>query len=61
MENLGDEPDKTRFTFMNLFMKQKYLKETEEVQDSVRKHWEELKAGAGVDADREDKNTVYQK
>jgi hypothetical protein len=58
-ENPGDELDKTRFTFMNLFMKQKYLEETEEVKDSVRKRREDLKAG--VDTDGDDKNTAYQK
>ena len=58
-ENTGNELDKTRFAFMNSFMKEKYLEETEEVQNSVRKHREELKAE--VDADGEDKNTAYQK
>jgi hypothetical protein len=57
-ENPGDEPDKTRFTFMNSFMKQKYLEETEEVQNNVRKRREELKAEVG--ADGEDKNVAYQ-
>ena len=57
-ENPGEEPDKTRFTFMNSFMKQKYQEETEAVQDSVRKCREELKAG--TDADGEDKDTAYQ-
>jgi hypothetical protein len=58
-ENPGDELDKTRFTFMNSFIKQKYLEETEEVQNNVRERREELKAE--VDADGEDKNTAYQK
>jgi len=60
-ENPGDELDKTRFTFMNAFMKEKYLEETEEVQTSVRKRWEELKAEIGADANGEDKNLAYQK
>jgi len=54
-ENPGTELDKTRFTFM----KEKYLEQTEEVQSSVRKRREDLKAE--VDADGEDKNTTYQK
>ena len=58
-ENPGDELNKTRFTFMNSFMKEKYLEETEEVQSSVRKHREELKAE--IYADGEDKNLAYQK
>ena len=37
VENPGDKLDKTRFTFMNSFMKQKYLEETKEVQNNVRK------------------------
>ena len=44
---------------MNLFMKEKYLEETEEVQNSVRKCQEELKAE--VNTDGEDKNIAYQK
>ena len=59
VENPGTELDKTRFTFMNSFMKEKYLEQTEEVQSSVRKCREDLKAE--VDADGEDKNTTYQK
>ena len=43
---------------MNSFMKQKYLEETEEVQNNVRKRREELKAEVG--ADGEDKNVAYQ-
>ena len=59
MENPDDELDKTRFMFMNLFMKDKYLEETEEVQNSVRKCQEELKAE--IYADGEDKNLAYQR
>ena len=44
---------------MNSFMKQKYLEETEEVQNNVRKHREELKVEVGTDG--EDKNEAYQK
>ena len=57
--NPDDELDKTRFTFMNSFMKDKYLEETEEVQNSVRKPREELKAE--IYADGEDKNLAYQR
>lgn len=58
-ENPGNELDKTRFKFMNSFMKEKYLEEMEEVQSSVRKRREELKAE--IYADGEDKNLAYQK
>lgn len=58
-ENPGKDSNKTQFTFMNSIMKQKYQEETKDVQNSVRKCREELKAG--TDADREDKSTVYQK
>ena len=58
-ENPDDELDKTRFTFMNSFMKDKYLEEMEEVQNSVSKHREELKAE--IYANGEDKNLAYQR
>jgi len=57
-ENPGNKLDKTRFMFMNAFMKEKYLEEMEEVQTSVRKQWEELRAE--IDADGH-KNLAYQK
>ena len=58
-ENPGTKLDQTRFTFMNSFMKEKYREQTEEVQSSVKKRQEELKAE--VDTNGEDKNTEYQK
>ena len=42
-EKPGEELDETRFTFMASFMRQKYLEETDEVQETVRKRREELK------------------
>lgn len=63
-ENPGTEPDETRFTFMASFMRQKYLEESEEVQNEVRKRREELKTELKEDGEGEEegeeKNLVYQ-
>jgi hypothetical protein len=57
-ENPGKELDQTRFSFMASFMRQKYLEQTEDVQNNVRKRREELKAELEVEG--EDKNNAYQ-
>ena len=54
------ELDKTRFTFMNSFLKQKYLEETEEVQEKVRKRREELMNDLEDEEDGEQKIVDYQ-
>jgi hypothetical protein len=57
----GDEPEETRFGFMASFMRQRYLEETEEVQNNVRKRREELKTEIEDDEEGEEKNFTYQK
>ena len=59
-ENPGKELDKTRFTFMNSFLKQKYLEETEEVQEKVRNRREELMNDMEDEEDGEQKTVDYQ-
>ena len=58
-EKPGEELDETCFTFMASFMRQKYLEETNKVQETVRKCREELKnkieGGEG-----DEKNVGYQ-
>jgi hypothetical protein len=59
-EKPGEELDETRFTFMASFMRQKYQEETEEVQESVKKRREELKAEVEDEGDGNEKNLAYQ-
>ena len=58
-ENAAEELDVTRFMFMASFMRQKYLEETEEVQNKVKRRREELKEELEIEG--EDKNVDYQK
>ena len=58
VEKPGEKIDETRFTFMASFMKQKYSEESEEIQDSVRKRCDELKAEVNVEGG--DKNAAYE-
>jgi len=58
-ENPGKELDETRFSFMASFMRQKYLEETEDVQNNVKKRREELKAE--YEGEGAEKNRAYQK
>ena len=58
VEKPGEKIDETRFTFMASFMKQKYSEESEEIQDSVRKRRDELKAEVNVEGG--DKNAAYE-
>jgi len=55
-----EELDETRFSFMASFMRQKYLEETEEVQNDVRKRREELKAEVKDEEEGDEKNVAYQ-
>ena len=59
-EKPGERFDGSRFLFMALFMRKKYLEETEEVQESVRKRRDELKAEIEEDRDGDEKNLAYQ-
>jgi hypothetical protein len=56
----NEELDETRFSFMASFMRQKYLEETEEVQNDVRKRREELKAEVKDEEEGDEKNVAYQ-
>ena len=47
-----------QFTFMSSFMRQKYLEESEEVQNNIRRGRDELKVE--LDVEGEDKNHAYQ-
>lgn len=58
-ENPGKEFSESWFVFMNSFIKQKYLEETEEVKISVRKRQEELKDA--FEPEGLQKNTLNQK
>ena len=58
-EKPSEELDETRFTFMASFMRQKYLEETNEVQEKVRQRREELKSENGG-GEGEEKNVGYQ-
>jgi formylmethanofuran dehydrogenase subunit C len=58
-ENLGKEFNESRFAFMNSFIKEKYLEETEEVKINVRKRREELKDAFEVEG--AEKNASYQR
>lgn len=60
-EKPGERFDGSRFSFMASFMRKKYLEETEEVQESVRKRRDELKAEIEEDRDGDEKNLAYQK
>jgi len=60
-EKPGEKLNHTRFTFMASFMRQKYLEETEEVQNDVRKRREELKAEVKDEEEGDEKNVAYQK
>jgi hypothetical protein len=44
---------------MNLFLKRKYMEETEEVKADVRKHQAEMKAE--LDSETNEQNTAYHK
>ena len=57
-EKPTEDLDKTRFTFMSSFMRQKYSEESEEVQNNVRRRRDELKVE--IDVEGEDKNHAYQ-
>lgn len=58
-EKPGEDLNVTRFTFMSSFMRQKYSEESEEVQNDVRRHRDELKVE--LDVEGEDRNQAYQK
>jgi hypothetical protein len=60
-ENPGEDLDETRFTFMASFMRQKYMEESDEVQDDVKRRREELREEIGEDGEGEEKNETYQK
>jgi hypothetical protein len=59
-ENSGKELEETRFTFMASFMKKKYLEETEDVQNYVRKRREEMKEELDAEGEGEEKNLAYE-
>jgi hypothetical protein len=58
-EKPGEELDEKRFTFMASFMRRKYLEETEEVQEKVKRRREELK-GEIDEGEGDEKNRAYQ-
>ena len=58
-EKPSEELDETRFTFMASFMRQKYLEETDEVQEKVHQRREELKSENGG-GEGDEKNMGYQ-
>lgn len=58
-ENLGKEFNESRFAFMNAFIKEKYLEETEEVKTSVRTRREELREAFELEG--AEKNASYQR
>ena len=60
VEKPGEELDETCFTFMASFMREKYLGETEEVQEKVKKRREELKEEIDEE-EGDEKNLAYQK
>ena len=57
-EKPTEDLDETRFTFMSSFMRQKYLEESKEVQNNIRRCCDELKVELNVEG--EDKNHAYQ-
>jgi hypothetical protein len=60
-ENPGEELDETRLTFMASFMRQKYLEETEEIQNNVRNRREELRKEIEEEEEEgEQRNLAYQ-
>ena len=59
-EKPGEKLNETRFTFMASFMRQKYLEETEEVQDNVKKRRDEMKAEIEEEGEGDVKNLAYQ-
>ena len=57
--NPGKEFNESWFAFMNAFIKEKYLEETEEVKANVRKRREELKDAFELEG--AEKNASYQR
>ena len=63
-ESPGEKPPQTCFSFMNTFIKEKYLEETEDMQEEVQKCWENLKLQNEKEEDDKvdnEWNEVYQK